>query len=141
MEAEILGWMERVEEQGGMIEAVRSGWLEAQITEARVAGQRMLETGERTVVGVNRFASEEEPEIDIHVIRSDEWATERAEYLREYRARRDQEATDAALDAVRETMRGDANMVPVIMDALRASATMGEIHRAMREAHNFEIPA
>jgi methylmalonyl-CoA mutase N-terminal domain/subunit len=141
METEILGWMERVEEQGGMVEAVRSGWLEAQITEARVAGQRMLETGERTVVGVNRFAAEEEPEIDIHVIRSDQWAAERAEYLRDYRARRDQAATDAALDRVREAMCGDANMLPVIMDALRASATMGEIHRAMREAHDFEIPA
>jgi methylmalonyl-CoA mutase N-terminal domain/subunit len=141
MEAEIERWMERVAEQGGLIEAVRSGWLEAEIEHARVENMRAVESGEKTVVGVNRFVSEGEPEIDIHVIRADEWARERAEYLRSYRAARDQDATAAALRSVREGMRGTANMIPVIMDALRARATLGEIHRAMREAHGFEIPA
>lgn len=140
MEAEIGRWMDRVQEQGGMIEAVRSGWLEAQILDARVSGQRALESGERTVVGVNRFAGEDEGDIGIHVIRSDEWAAERAEYLRAYRERRDGTATEAALARVRETMRGEQNMIPVIMDALRAQATMGEIHAAMREAHDFRVP-
>jgi methylmalonyl-CoA mutase N-terminal domain/subunit len=141
MEAEILEWMARVREQGGMIEAVRSGWLEAEISQARVDGMRALERGEKVVVGVNAFRSQAEPEIDIHAIRADEWAAARAEYLRAYRAARDQAATDAALERVRVAMGGSENMIGVIMDALRAQATMGEIHAAMRAAHGFEIPA
>jgi methylmalonyl-CoA mutase N-terminal domain/subunit len=93
------------------------------------------------VVGVNAFRSQEQPDIDIHAIRADEWGAARASYLREYRAARDQAATDTALACVREAMGGETNMVGVIMDALRARATLGEIHRAMREAHGFEIPA
>jgi methylmalonyl-CoA mutase N-terminal domain/subunit len=142
MEAEITRLMERVAEQGGMVEAVRSGWLEGEIGQARVDGMRAMETGEKVVVGVNAFRSAEtEPDISIHAIRAEEWGAKRAAYLREYRAARDQAATDEALRAVTERMRGAENMLPVIMDALRAQATMGEIHRAMREAHGFEIPA
>jgi methylmalonyl-CoA mutase N-terminal domain/subunit len=140
MAEEILGWMARVDEQGGLIRAVRSGWLEDQILQARVNGQRALESGAKTVVGVNRFVGEEEPDIDIHVIRADEWERQRAEHLREYRARRDQRATEAALAALRGRMRGEGNAIPAIMEALRARATLGEIHAAMREAYNFEVP-
>jgi len=139
METEVTKLMTHVDGQGGLIQAVRSGWLEDQISAARVEGQRKLETGHRTVVGVNRFTSDDDPEIDIHVIRADEWGEQRAKYLSEYRVQRNQKATDEALEEVRVQMKGDANMVPVIMDALRAKATLGEIHAAMRAAHDFEI--
>jgi methylmalonyl-CoA mutase, N-terminal domain len=139
MEREILKLMARVDEQGGLVQAVRSGWLEDEIAAARVEGQRKLESGAKTVVGVNRFTSDDVSEIGIHVIRADEWGEERARYLSEYRAQRNQTETDEALEEVRIQMKGDANMIPVIMDALRANATMGEIHAAMRAAHGFEI--
>ena len=74
MEAEILRLMERVAEQGGMVEAVRSGWLEAEIAQARVDGMRAMESGEKVVVGVNAFRSQDtEPDISIHAIRAEEW--------------------------------------------------------------------
>jgi len=139
MEEQVLALMDEAEDQGGLIEAVRSGWLEDQITRARVARQQAFESGERVVVGVNRFASEQQPDIEFHAIRADEWGERRAEYLRDYRAARDQSQTDAALARVRSSMREPVNMIPVVMDALRAKATMGEIHRAMREAHDFVI--
>lgn len=139
MEEEILALMAEVDEQGGLVQAVRSGWLESEITKARVAGQQALENGDRTLVGVNRFAGARDLDIDIHMIRTEEWSEQRARYLREYRARRNQRETDAALEQVRREMRAGGNMIPVIVDALRASATLGEIHRAMREAHDFEI--
>lgn len=139
MERQILSVMDEVEQQGGLVQAVRSGWLEDQIAEARVTGQQALESGERTVVGVNRFAGGEDSPIDIHVIRADEWAAQRVAYLRDYRARRDQRKTDQALQEVERAMGQQVNMIPVIMGALRASATLGEIHAAMRAAHGFEI--
>ena len=143
MEAEIAAadgraWPSRA----GWSRRSRTGWLEAEIAQARVDGMRAMESGEKVVVGVNAFRSQDtEPDISIHAIRADEWGAERAAYLREYRAARDQAETDAALTVVRERMAGTGNMLPPIMDALRAKATMGEIHRAMREAHGFEIPA
>ena len=73
------------------------------------------------------------------MIRTEEWGAKRARYLRDYRATRNQQETEAALEEVKRNMRNDVNMIPVIMDALRASATLGEIHRSMREAHDFEI--
>jgi methylmalonyl-CoA mutase N-terminal domain/subunit len=139
MEEQILRLMADVDEQGGLIQAARSGWLESEITKARVAGQYALERGERTVVGVNRYVSGQQPDIDFHVIRAEDWGARRAVYLRDYRARRNQQETDAALEQVRLKMREDVNMIPVIMDALRARATLGEIHGAMREAHDFVI--
>ncbi len=139
MEAAILRLMEEVDAQGGMIQAVRSGWLEGEIGKARIASMRQFENGARTVVGVNRFRREEESKIEIHAIRAEQWGRERAEYLRDYRAHRNQKQTDEALMEVEAAMRTEANMLPVIMAALRAKATMGEIHRAMRQAHNFEI--
>jgi methylmalonyl-CoA mutase, N-terminal domain len=139
MEEEILALMDEVEEQGGLIQAVRSGWLEDEITKERVARQAAFETGERVVVGVNRFASGQQPDIEFHAIRAEEWGERRADYLREYRAARDQRETDAALARVSSAMKERVNMIPVIMDALRAKATLGEIHRAMREAHDFAI--
>jgi methylmalonyl-CoA mutase N-terminal domain/subunit len=139
IEARILELMDRVQQQGGMIEAVRSGWLEEEIALARVERQRAFDTGERTLVGVNRFTGERDEAVEIHQIRAEEWGAERAEYLRQYRARRDQRATDEALDRVTREMKTDRNMIPVIMDALRASSTVGEIHRAMRDAHDFKI--
>jgi methylmalonyl-CoA mutase, N-terminal domain len=139
IEQEILALMDEVEEQGGLIQAVRSGWLEDEITKERVARQAAFETGERVVVGVNRFASGQQSDIEFHAIRAEEWGERRADYLREYRAARDQRETDAALARVNSAMKERVNMIPVIMDALRAKATLGEIHRAMREAHDFAI--
>ncbi len=86
-----------------------------------------------------RFTGERDEAVEIHQIRAEEWGAQRAEYLRDYRARRDQRATDESLDRVTREMKTDHNMLPVIMDALRASATVGEIHRAMRDAHDFKI--
>jgi methylmalonyl-CoA mutase N-terminal domain/subunit len=139
MERAILRRMAEVEERGGMINAVRGGWLETEIASARIARMHEVETGERTVVGVNRFRSDEQAEIEIHAIRAEEWGRLRSEYLQSYRTARDQRATDRALDEVKAAMGTEANMIPVIMEALRAKATMGEIHRAMRQAHRFEI--
>ena len=139
MEREILALMGKVEEQGGLINAVRTGWLEEEIAAARVKNQEEIETGARTLVSVNRFTGDDDPSITIHLIRSDEWGEKRAAYLRDFRARRNQAETDKALARVRAGMQTDTNMIPVIMDALRANATMGEIHQAMRQAYDFHI--
>lgn len=139
MEENILELMEKVESRGGMIECIRSGWLENEILRARVKNQREIENDEKVLVGVNKFKVEEEPEIKIHSIRSDEWGAARAAYLKEYRANREQKRVAETLKNVELNMKTSKNMISIIMEALKARATMGEIHQAMRDATGFKI--
>jgi methylmalonyl-CoA mutase N-terminal domain/subunit len=139
MEKEIGDWMRKVEERGGLIQAVRTGWLESEIAKARVKNQQEIEKGARTVVGVNRFTGGDEPPINIHVIRSEEWGAKRTQYLRDFRARRNEKKTHAALDQVRSKTKTEENVIPIIMNALRADATLGEIHEVMRDAYRFNL--
>ncbi len=136
METQIRETLEKIEKRGGMLKAAEAGWLEEEIVQARVANQKALESGERIRVGVNRFTvpEEEEPEITLSRIKTEEWETKRREYLHQWRSRRDRNKTDKMLQKVRETMATDRNMIPVLAEALKAGATHGEVHRAMGEA-------
>jgi methylmalonyl-CoA mutase, N-terminal domain len=140
MEQEIRQGLATVEAQGGMANAVKTGWLEAQINKARYQNQQALDTGRRPLVAVNRFTipKEEERPVTVHKIRADEWGARRAEYLRRYRAERDAGAWSQGLARVEQAYKSEENMVPVIMHALRCKATMGEIHEAMRRAHGWK---
>jgi len=137
MEAAIRAKLTAIEAQGGMTAAIRQGWLEAQINHARFRNQDAIDSGQRTLVGVNRFtipASEERP-VHVHKIRAEEWGERRAQYLREYRAQRDATRWTEALGQLEQAWHAGENLVPAIMHALRNKATMGEIHRVMRAAH------
>ena len=140
MELEIRRGLAAVEQQGGMSQAVQSGWLENEINQARYRYQRGLDSGKRPVVAVNRFTipKEQEKPVQVHKIRADEWGVRRAEYLRRFRAARDQPACGDALAQVEQVYKSGQNLVPAIMHALRAKATMGEIHEAMRQAHGWK---
>jgi len=142
MEEEIRRGLAGLDAAGGMAKAVKSGWLESEINRARYENQQALDSGRRPLVGVNRFTipKEEERPVHVHKIRADEWGAKRADYLRRYRADRDAQAWNAALTQVEAAYQSTTNMVPVIMQALRARATMGEIHEAMRRAHGWKGP-
>jgi methylmalonyl-CoA mutase N-terminal domain/subunit len=142
IEREILNGLAEIEAMGGMAHAIRSGWIETQINAARYRNQEQLDSGRRPLVGVNRFTipPEEERSITVHRIRADEWGARRAEYLRRFRAARDAVAWGEALAQVESAWRERRNMVPVLMHALRAQATMGELHDAMRRAHGWRGP-
>ena len=139
IEQEIRAGLTEIRAQGGMAKAVKSGWLEAQINQARYRNQGALDSGRRPLVAVNRFTipKEQEKPVAVHKIRADEWGARRAQYLKEFRANRDAQAWSSALTRVEDSYKTTTNMVPVIMQALRAKATMGEIHDAMRRAHGW----
>jgi methylmalonyl-CoA mutase N-terminal domain/subunit len=136
IEARIL----EIEKMGGMAKAVRDGWLEQQINVARWRNQQELDTGRRTLVGVNRFtiAPGEERPVHVHKIRADEWGARRAAYLKDYRAQRDGDRWNAAVAKLEDGWKSGANMVPLVMNALRNKATMGEIHAALRRASGWK---
>ena len=91
---------------------------------------------------MNRYTipPEEERPVTVHRIRAGEWGARRTEYLRQFRASRDSVAWSDALSQVETAWREKRNMVPVLMHALRAKATMGELNDAMRRAHGWRGP-
>jgi methylmalonyl-CoA mutase N-terminal domain/subunit len=136
MEHEIRRGIDDVDSRGGMARAIKEGWLESQINAARYRNQDRIDNHQRTLVGVNRFTIPREQEIPVkvHKLRADEWGAARADYLRNYRANRDGPRWAEAMSLLELAWRAGENMVPLIMNALRKSATMGEIHEAMRRA-------
>ncbi len=121
------------EERGGLTECVRTGWLEHEINEARYKNQHDIDRNIRPLVGVNRYRipPEEEIPIKIHKIKASEWGERRGDYLRRYREERDPAAWADAMARIENAWKDGANMVPVLMDALKNKVTMGECHDAM----------
>ena len=131
VEAEAYDILEQVADRGGMLAAVESQWVQRQIQETAFQRQRELESGERVIVGVNEFEVDEEPEMDIQEV-TEEDARRQRRRLTETREQRDEETVEAALGAVEDAARGDANLMPPIIDAVKAHATVGEICDVLR---------
>jgi methylmalonyl-CoA mutase N-terminal domain/subunit len=131
IEAEAKAYIGRIDAMGGMIPAIERGFPQAEIAEASFRFQREVEEGKRVIVGVNAYVQEEEQPIEIlQVDRAAEEAQVRK--LRELRARRDGAAVEAGLNALRRAAAGNANLMPAILDCVRAYATLGEMCGALR---------
>jgi methylmalonyl-CoA mutase, N-terminal domain len=132
LEERALELIERVGELGGAVAAVEQGFVQGEIEEAAYRFNQQVEAGERVVVGVNRYAEDEEEPIELH--RLDPEAERRqVERTARVRAERSAGAADAALERVRETARGTENLLPPMREALRARCTVGEISETLRE--------
>ena len=132
LEAEALRLVDGVEARGGARAAIERGDVQREIQESAYRYQRSVESGERVIVGVNRFQEEDEaPPSDI--LRIDP-QVERAqvERVRALRARRDPGPWRASLDALEAAARSDGNLVPAMVDAVLAWATVGEIANRLR---------
>ena len=117
---------------GGILRGIEDGWFMAEIAEASFAYQSQLEKGDKKVVGVNCHTDSVEKPIEILRV-SHEVELAQVRELASRRAERDQGAVDAALAAMIGAARSGANMVPPMIDAAMAEATLGEICGALRE--------
>lgn len=132
IEAEAFEIIEEVDRRGGMLEAVKSRWVQRQIQDVAFERQQEIEAGERVIVGVNEFEVDEDPHVDIEEV--DEADEERQKQrLETVKEERDTDAVDSSLKSVRETARGDGNIMPPIIDAVKTYATVGEISDVLRE--------
>jgi methylmalonyl-CoA mutase, N-terminal domain len=129
----------RIEEQGGMLEAIRSGWVQEEIHRAAYRWHQEVESGRRIVVGVNRHAEQEE--LRAPPFKPDP-ATERERvaFLAHWRAERDERAAEAALADLGRAARGSDNLMPKILAALEAHATLGEVCDTMRAVFGVYRP-
>jgi methylmalonyl-CoA mutase N-terminal domain/subunit len=124
-------YLDRIEDMGGAVEAIESGYYQREIQEAAYAYQQAIDDGQKIIVGVNKFRNEdEEPQIIFRV----NPAAERAQIKRLNAGKkdRDQSAVDATLARLDEASRGSDNLMPPIVEAVRAYASVGEICGVMR---------
>jgi methylmalonyl-CoA mutase N-terminal domain/subunit len=131
IEARATEYIEKIDGMGGSVQAIEAGWIQDEIHEAAFRIQQQVETGERVVVGVNRWADEQDVPPELQRIDASEVEAQK-ERVRTLRASRDQSAVDAALKDVVETANGTANLLPSMKDALKARATLGEVSDALR---------
>jgi methylmalonyl-CoA mutase, N-terminal domain len=117
---------------GGILRGIEDGWFMAEIADAAFAYQRQLEKGEKRIVGVNRHTQGIEEPLEILRV-GHEVEREQNRVLADRRAGRDQAAVDAALARMTEVARTKDNMIPAMLDAARAEATLGEICGALRD--------
>ncbi len=121
----------RIDALGGMLPAIASGWVAEEIHHAAYRWQREVESGERVIVGVNRYASDEMPAAP--PFRPDPAVErERAAALAAWRSQRDRAAWADGLARLERAARASANLMPTILDALKARATLGEVCDVMR---------
>jgi methylmalonyl-CoA mutase N-terminal domain/subunit len=122
----------QIDDLGGAVAAIEQGFTQHEIEEAAFQHERQLETGEKVIVGVNRFVEAEEEAIELHAL-DPEAERRQVERTQRVRAERDSAAAEAVLGRVRETARGSENLLPAMRDALKAMCTVGEICNALRE--------
>jgi methylmalonyl-CoA mutase N-terminal domain/subunit len=132
LEEEALAYFDTIDRMGGMIEAIERGYPQKEIAESAYRFQQAVEQREKIIVGVNDFVAQDEGAIGILYI--DESAGERQlAKLADLKRRRDNAAVRQALAALQEGARGSANTMPLLVDAVRAYATIGEMCDALRE--------
>jgi methylmalonyl-CoA mutase N-terminal domain/subunit len=131
IESRATAYLEKIDALGGMLKAIERGYVQQEIQNAAYDYQTAVDRGDAVVVGVNRFTLEEEKSIPIQRV-DDALEHQQIERLRALRARRDAARWKAALTGVEDAARSGANLMPQILAAVEANATVGEISDAMR---------
>jgi methylmalonyl-CoA mutase N-terminal domain/subunit len=138
--------MDEIEKLGGSIATIESGWMQARIAESAYRAQQEVERGDTTIVGVNRFVDDAAPQAPMTLQQIDPaFEREQALRLREHREQRDSAEVVRRLEGVRVAAAGTANLLPPLVEAIDASATLGEICEVLRSVfgthHAHEITA
>ncbi|MGZ8514939.1 MAG: methylmalonyl-CoA mutase family protein, partial [Candidatus Limnocylindrales bacterium] len=133
LEAAAWNYLDEIEAMGGTLAAIEGGFQQRQIQEAAYRVQQAIESGDQVVVGVNRFRDDEVTTPPLHKIDPD-GERRQIERVRRVRAERSPAAWSAAMDRLEATARGDGNLMPPILEAVRVYATVGEISDRLRIA-------
>jgi methylmalonyl-CoA mutase N-terminal domain/subunit len=134
-------YFRRIDELGGMVEAIEAGFPQREIMDAAFAYQRAFEEKEKLIVGVNAYQLENEPPIDILYI-GDDLADKQIAFMNSVKDQRDAGSVARTLDALKTGAAGTANTMPLILDCVKSYCTVGEISDALRDVYGtYEEPA
>jgi methylmalonyl-CoA mutase N-terminal domain/subunit len=136
METGALDYFKKIDSMGGMVAAIEKGFPQREIQDSAYQYQKAVERGEQVIVGVNKYAMEDEARIPTLVI--DESVREhQIERLEQTRSRRDAGAVANALEKLKLAARNAENTMPATIEAVRAYATLGEICSALRDVYGI----
>lgn len=123
--------LERIDQLGGMLRAIEAGYVQQEIQKAAFEFQKKLESGEEIVVGVNRFVMDQK--VKPELLRMDpQWEQDQIERLQKRRRLRDAGKVDEALSRLGEAAQRQDNLLPIILEAVKAYASVGEIVSALK---------
>ena len=131
LEAQASEYIGRIDSLGGAVSAIEQGFQMREIGEAAYRHRQEVETGDRTIVGVNRFVTEEPP-IEGLMRVDEEAARSQVERLEHLRRERDNGQVRSALGRLDEAARSDANAVPAILECVESYCTLGEVSEVLR---------
>jgi len=132
IENEAVRYIDEIDKMGGALKAIETGYIQKQIASSAYNYQRAVDSGEQVVVGVNKFmiAEEHEPETLEIGIGTEKKQVER---LKKLKQERDNQKVNEVLSRVRDVARSDQNIMPVLVEAVKAYATVGETSDALRD--------
>ena len=125
-------YINEIDKMGGALKAIEKGYIQREIAASAYSYQRAVDSGEQVIVGVNRFTTDDEPSPELLEV----WAeVEKRQIARLGRLKqeRDNQKVGEVLDRVRDTARSDGDIMPALIDAVKAYATVGEISDALRD--------
>jgi methylmalonyl-CoA mutase N-terminal domain/subunit len=134
MEKEAFAYIDRIDKMGGMINAINEGYPQKEIADAAYKYQRELDTGIKTIVGVNKYSVDEEVPIQILKI-EEKVEADQSERLRSLKRSRNNKQVSARLGDILPAARRGENLMPYIIEAVKEYATLGEISDIFREAY------
>ena len=140
MEAEIMAYIEEIREKGdgsvrdGVLQGIEEGYFHREIQDSAYEYQRRVDDGDEIVVGVNKYAQEDDRKTDILKV-GEESAERQLDRLERVKSERDDGAVEETLDALADAIENGENTVPYVIDAVKAYATMGEIMQVYEAAY------
>ena len=142
MEEGALDYFKRIDAMGGMVDAVEKGFPQREVQESAYQYQKALERGDQTIVGVNKYAMEDELQQVPTLVIDESVRQHQLERLERARTNRDRGEVDRTLDKLRQAAQQGDNTMPATIEAVRAYATLGEICSALRDVYGiYEEPA
>jgi len=125
-------YIKAIDEMGGAVKAIESGYIQKELVRSAYDYQTAVDSGEKVVVGVNRFCIEEELESELLEI-DESVERKQTKRLKKLRMDRDNEKVSQALDKVRQVAKSNENIMPVLIEVVKTYATVGEITDALRD--------
>ncbi len=139
IEAEIDDYIKKIDAMGGTLTAIEQGYIQKEIQNSSYRFQKEIEGNERVYVGINKYTMEEPPPTGLLKIDMSVGEIKNAE-LKKFRAARDQAKWKAALDKLRQVSQTDENVMPYVIEAVKAKATVGEVCNVWREVYGEYRP-
>ncbi len=130
LEARALQYIERIDSLGGVVSCIESGWIQNEIQSAAYQYQKDVDSKKEIVVGVNDFIQDFEPPFPLKI--SEEMVRDQLTRLASYKKSRNQKELQSQLEQVRSAAKGDQNLMPLIVNAVKVGATLGEISDVLR---------